>query len=375
MDGLSFPDPALGDFTAVRAVLQAACPVGIAVAETRQTRLDVTSYVWTVTYKHTSGHFPNPRDFDCSRAKSILQSMCPVGGLVGSVTTETTVSGLCVWLVVYKLRKQTCFSSVKKSIQQVFHGQTSSGDILKSSDTSKFIIRVKREGRRIMIPAAHLLTDDIPEKLFVDGIDCTRAAVKKTRFSRATYAAFIAKRRVKTSSWPLQTFVAATPDAFPPLRPNEEKKINNIDLPLNITPTTTSDTPDIPQSGLQLEACNKSCRRPRPPEVVNTGAHPIPQTFAQVCKYSKLRDPKVLKNVRTYLALKAYGLEQTVYIYPVADSSTYKHHSVTELIMLLKSDNLPVGQELYELYLDYARVLGMDSSAVAQELLSVRRSL
>lgn len=367
MDSLSFPDPASGDFATLRALLQASCPVGVTLAETRQTRLDVTKYVWTTTYYWTSSEFPNPLDFECGKAKALFQAACPLGGIVSSVITESTPANVCVWLVVYKQKnRRTCLPLSLPAIPCINRRtRAENKQLIDLSPLSSFLIQVNRKDKIILVPYTSVQESDQVRKLFIDGHDCTRAAVSKTRFSKATYGAFIRKEESKRS-YPLQAFV---PERNP-AAPISTKSSRSEGL-------TSSEGTSLPS----YAAAVKSCEVPASPldesidsnKEVLSGKLSSPVSYSRIRQFSILRDTFVRKNVVLYLALKAIGIKHDgVRVYPISNNAIYRGHSMLECTLRLKSDNLPEGEELFKLYTDYAESCGMSSSDVVGQIMSVR---
>lgn len=409
---VSFPDPASGDFDPCRRLLQAACPTGLVLAEVRQTRWDKSKYVWTATYHHVSNEFPRPEDFDVSTAKSILQAMCPSGGSVSTISVETNIAGRTVWSVAYKVKnkKARCLPRLVETCDELFgiNKRAETVAALNNAKTSNYVIYIKRKEQKLNVCVSDVQPEDVPMKIFINGLDCTRAAVKKTRFSRATYSAFIAKRRALDDPRHRIAFVPATADV--PTSSVEESKLTGVAPPSSVCKdvnlSVNSETPGNSESVENLSntiQCDGSSGRssPPPPYVSRATTRQYSQdsssynastcadnqsacsnssigqsnySYNKMCQFVKLRDVRVLKTVKQYLAMMMYEPKgsgfTTCYEY-----ETRRGVSMSELIVRLKTVPLPIGQDLYDLYLDFNCSLNVARSAVVDDIIRYRRSL
>lgn len=397
---VSFPDPASGDFESCRRLLQSACPIGLVLAEVRQTRWDKSKYVWIATYHHVSNEFPRPEDFDVSTAKSILQAMCPSGGSVSTICVETNIAGRTVWSVAYKVKnkKAKCLPPVVETCNELFgnNKRAVAVEALNNTTTSNYIIYVKRKEQKLHVCVSDVQPDDVPMKIFINGMDCTRAAVKKTRFSRATYSAFIAKKRSLDDPRRSVAFVPAKADV-----PKVEDPLISVVIPSDAKKC-------IVDSSSETKECNSSntikcdgssgSSSPPPPYVSGTVTRlsspvfiprPVCSTstshttsslgqsnlsYERMCQLTKLRDANVLKTVKQYLAMKMYEPKGSGF-YSCYDYESRRGVSMNELTIRLKTVPLPIGQDLYQLYLDFNCCLDIDRSAVVDDLIKYRRSL
>lgn len=347
-----FPDPALADFESVRRIMQQRCPDYATVANIQQVRLSTTSYHWQVNYLCSSA-FPSPNTFECSRAKAIFQKACPLGASVGTVGTTMSSSLQPIWTVTYK-RKRLTFSTIIFS--KIFCSSSSRGK--RQEEKLKFSkskltdqsFEVKRLDSILRLKFSDIKSDDIPRKVFLNHLDCTRLACGKTRFSHSTYRAYIAAHDSEDQgmSKPLRpiAFVKSTEEQLP-IKDKIDSSIicSRVEVDDTINETTTPvSRPNI------------------------TAGFPPPAVYHKNYLALKLRDHRLYALVRNYLARGCYGFIGTRQRSVI---SYFDNLTMFDIELALKSDGFPIGEDLLNVYLDYCLSLGQQRSSVVQNLMSV----
>lgn len=201
-----FPDPRDANFSQARQLFSSACPEGLAVGRIGIERSKLHTYVWTVDYVNKGTMFPDPKMFDTSRARSVLQSNTPAGGVLTTLCTCQSKRDLR-WQASYKVSSRR--SHVRNIIREVLgkvlscisgQGSTKSSSPELMKDRVKemvsangiaddqmsgveLYIRTKNpdNGLVSVVPFHSQDRKCVPQKLFLNTRDVTCAIFGKTR--------------------------------------------------------------------------------------------------------------------------------------------------------------------------------------------------
>lgn len=361
MGSSTFPDPKDMDFEALRSIIQRSQPEGLTVGSVDVQRLSLSSYVWNVKY-HWKQPFPDPREFKCTLAKSILQRQCPSGGKVCAVTVVYSITNEAMWNVQYK-KKQSILNTLIKFVPCL------------SSLTPKNVkYQVFESDKLELINFEDLTKQHRVRKVFLGDKDVTRKLCGKTRISTGALIGFFKKHNCCISD----CVVADIPTP----------KIDDRTVFPSLVQPSSSTSPTVVKPSLQLRT------NPQPsgssnilsitdehsstvtalvtgPSSASFNSIPPPRTYARMCELAKLRESRILQKVTEYLSIEYGRVEGKRY-------KTITHLRGKSLFLVeldLKSDGLPLGRDLFELFIDYCTSHGKSRSAALSELNRIRFTL
>lgn len=110
-----FPDPKDVNLSVARRLFSLCCPAGLVVGAIVVVRTQKNTFSWRVDYINKGLDFPSPVNFDLKRARSILQSATPAGGVLTTLSTVTSKRDVR-WCACYRV------STRRSHVREVVRG-------------------------------------------------------------------------------------------------------------------------------------------------------------------------------------------------------------------------------------------------------------
>lgn len=205
-----FPDPKDVNLSVARRLFSLCCPTGLVVGSIVVVRTQKNTFSWRVDYINKGLDFPSPVDFDLKRARSILQSATPAGGVLTTLSTVTSkrdvrwcacyrvstrrshvrevVRGLVEYLVARvtpSCMENRGVNDDKPDRSAVFIAASQKIQLNLGKDMAKQVVTVRVKDPRSGIITFEPIQDVnrllIPQKVFYGSTDVTCAMFGKTR--------------------------------------------------------------------------------------------------------------------------------------------------------------------------------------------------